>query len=472
MDSGDELLSKSRETAPEQWLGAFGSPPTGCAWRAHDVPWACAARATVTTVTSRMESAVDVGSPAAAATGRGTSTECGRSSVKGPGERTTPLVAMAGGGSAVPQAALSEGLVAGLGRSDVAGRLRWRASRGLAALARVAAVDLVSGEAPLDLAVLRAPALDGPEPVSRPGGMRGPVAPPPVDRSALPPGRDVAPTLPDQPPGSPASRLIEALTRFERRVLGLVVDASPGLREPVWAAEARRLMLIHFHRLLVRELVGGLADPEVVAAALADGLPFHDAMATRAGHKGPVVATECLVVLDTLATVLGADDPETPKLPLGAVLLAGASMGVPTSTVTARVSRFARLLQETVRRALPSGQALATAFGFDALPAAAIASRWPAAVRSGADAGALARATPLPLYVLAEAEIDGDGRLGPVGSRILAEGLLGSIRSRFPERALDPRGRLESAGLRERDGRAVIGLVDVLRFIGAAGLAD
>lgn len=415
---------------------------------------------------------MDVGSPAAAGTGRSTSAEAGRRLVPGALGRTTRFFVPASGHVEAPAADVAERSIVDFGRPEAAPALRGRASRGLAALARLAAVDLVSGEAPLDLAVLRAPAPDGPDPVSRSGGTRGPVAPPPVDGSALPPGREILPSLAEQPPGSPANRLIEALTRFERRVLGLVIDASPGLRESVWAAEARRLLLIHFHRLLVRELVGGLADTDVVAAALADGLPFYDAMATRAGHAGPAVAAECLVVLDTLATVLGADDPETPTLPLGAVLLAGASMGVPTSTVAARTARFARLLQETCRRALPSGQDLATAFGFDALPAAAIASRWPAAVRSGADAGALARATPLPLYVLVEAEIDGDGRLGPVGSRILAEGLLGSIRSRFPERALDPRGRLESAGLRERDGRAVIGLVDVLRFIGAAGLAD
>lgn len=419
-----------------------------------------------------MESVVDVGSPAAAAPGRTPPAEASRRPVPGAPGRTARLVAPARGDSGASSAAVAEALLAGSVRAEVAGRLRWRTSRGIAALTRLAAVDLVSGEAPLDLAVLRPPAPEGADPVSRPGGMRAPVAPPPVDRSALPPGWDVVPTLPDQPPGSPANRLLQALARFERRVFGLVVDASPGLRTSAWAAEARRLLLIHVHRLLVRELVGGLADPAVVADALADGLPAYHAMASRAGHSGPVVSDECLVVLETLATVLGADDPETPSLPLGAVLLASVSMGVPASTAAAREARLTRLILDADRRSLPSGQALATALGHDPLPAAAIASRWPAAMRSGDAASALARATPLPIYLLVEAEIDGDGRLGPVGSRILAEGLLGPIRSRFPERAIDPRGRLDAAGLRERDGRAVIGLVDVLRFIGAAGLAD
>jgi hypothetical protein len=368
--------------------------------------------------------------------------------------------------------ALLEELIAGLGSRYKAAHLRWQVPRGVGALARVAAMDLVAGEAPLDLAVLRIAAPQDADPVSRSGGMRGPVAPPPVDRFALPPGRDVVPTLPDQPPGSPANRLLQALARFERRVLGLVVDASPGLRPSAFAAEARRLMLIHVHRLFVRELVGGLADPVVVAAALEDDLPAYHAMASRDGGHGPVVPDECLVVLETLAAVLGADDPETLSLPLGALLLASVSMGVPASTAAARNARLTRLILDADRRSVPSGQALAQALGHDPLPAATIASRWPAALGSGADASALARATPLPIYVLVEAEVEGDGHLGPVGSRILAEGLLGPIRSRFPERAIDPRGRLESAGLRQRDGRAVIGLVDVLRFIGAAGLAD
>lgn len=415
---------------------------------------------------------MDVGSATASGTGWSVpaGTRCGPA--EAPIARATGFV----GSTVAPAAALpadadAEWLHAAvpLGGPD---RLRRHTSRGVAALARLAAVDLVSGEAPLDLAVLRTDAPDGPVPVSRPEGTHGPVAPPPVDRPALPPGRDMFPAASGRHPGSPASRLLEALARFERRILGLVTDASPMLREQARIAEARRLALIHFHRLLVRELVGGLAQPEVVADALAAGLPAYTALATRVGQRVPPVATECLIVLETLAAVLGADDPETPALPLGAVLLASTSMGVPASTAAQRHARLVGLLLDGGGRGVPSGQGLAAAFGLDALPPAAIASRWPASVRARTDVLALARATPLPLYLLLEAELDGDGRLGALGSRVLAEGLLGPIRSRFPERAIDPRGRLEPAGLRERDGRAVIGLVDVLRFIGAAGIAD
>lgn len=345
-------------------------------------------------------------------------------------------------------------------------RLRRRVSRGVAALARLAAADLAPATAPLELAVLPPPRPVESVSLARPEGPRDWVAPPPVGPVSPPSGRDV----PWARSGSPAARLIEALSRFERRVLGLVADATPALAEAARQREARRLTLIHYHRLLVRELVGSLADPTALARALAAGLPAHAAMA--AGAPGPFspVAIEGLVVLDTLAIALGADDVEATTLPLGAVLLANAALGVPASVVASRRTRLARLVLDCGRQSVPSGQALATALGCDLLPPPAIARCWPQDLRARLDG--FARSTPLPIYVLLEADLDGDGRLGPLGTRLLAEGLLGPLRDRFPERPIDPHARLEPAGLRERDGRAVIGLIDVLRFIGAAGVGD
>lgn len=87
----------------------------------------------------------------------------------------------------------------------------------------------------------------------------------------------------------------------------------------------------------------------------------------------------------------------------------------------------ARNLRRGVALGLPSGQAVAQAMGYAVLAEAEIA----ASGADGAKAHALGLAahTPLWYYILKEAQLKGDGgnRLGPVGSRILAEVFIGLL---------------------------------------------
>ncbi len=353
--------------------------------------------------------------------------------------------------------------------------VRWGVTRGIAGLLRLAAVDATVGPKPLTLGVLPSPAWDAAVFDSRPDGSRRSAASPPVGRPARPSGRDAGlPTAAglEFDPGTPAHRMAEALARFERRVLGLVADANPGLRAEACQAEARRLAQIHWHRLIVRDLVGGLADPKSLAAALGAGLPNHARFVDRNRALGPAAALEVLAVFDVLAQVIGGDDPDDPDRSLGDVLLARAPSSVPSMVAEVRQWRLARSLVTAMHGGLPTGQQVAFEWSLDPLPHAALASLWPDGSRATIEAADLATRTPLPLYVLLEAMLEGTGRLGPVGTHLIAEGLLGPIRDAFPERPIDPREPVERVGLRDRDGRPLVGLADLLRFIGAAGLAD
>ncbi len=353
--------------------------------------------------------------------------------------------------------------------------VRWSVTRGMAGLLRVAAIDALRGPVPLALDAFPVPRSWARSNGSRPDGTCRPAVSPPVGGPVRPPGRDAEAVdggEPDLDPGTPAHRLFEAFGRFERRVLGLVEDANPGLRAGACIAEARRLAQIHWHRLIVRELLDGLVDRPTLAAALAAGLPGYTGLMRRVAPGAAAFALESLAVLDVLSLATGGDDPDDPARALGAILLARPPASVGSEVAEVRRRRFARALVDAQRLGLPSGQQVALALDLDPVPPNALARCWPAGQRATIEAPNLAEHTPLPLYVLLEAVLEGTGRLGPVGTRLLAEGLLGPIRQAFPERPIDPRERLERAGLRDREGRPLIGLVDLLRFIGAAGLLD
>ena len=94
--------------------------------------------------------------------------------------------------------------------------------------------------------------------------------------------------------------------------------------------------------------------------------------------------------------------------------------------------------------ALPTGQAVAEALGVPVLSADELQSGNPAMRSTQAlDAGGFQRSTPLWYYILKEAEVRANGNsLGPVGSRIVAETIIGQIRQ-DPYSFLNRAGRLE-----------------------------
>ncbi|MBD5788165.1 hypothetical protein IF650_18560 [Cellulosimicrobium terreum] len=123
--------------------------------------------------------------------------------------------------------------------------------------------------------------------------------------------------------------------------------------------------------------------------------------------------------------------------------------------------------------ALPTGEAVAQAFGRTPLTAAQLEDRASEQVvaslrtlRADGDGG-----TPLWYYVLKEAELEGNGSfLGEVGSRILAETFVYLLRQDDSSylRASNP--WTPAQGVHFDDGKLVLTLPDVLRFAGV--LAD
>ncbi|HYI53847.1 MAG TPA: heme peroxidase family protein [Microlunatus sp.] len=132
-----------------------------------------------------------------------------------------------------------------------------------------------------------------------------------------------------------------------------------------------------------------------------------------------------------------------------------------------------RNLLRGYRLALPTGQAVAGALGIAPLTVAQILKTEPTAAAGvfGADSpvndalidGGFVTATPLWFYILREAEVLEDGnRLGPVGSRIVAETIIGQIRS-DPDAFL-PKGWNPSQGVTLTDGAQVDTIINFLRF--------
>jgi hypothetical protein len=113
----------------------------------------------------------------------------------------------------------------------------------------------------------------------------------------------------------------------------------------------------------------------------------------------------------------------------------------------AEASGSAILAKRNIQRArqygLPSGQAVARRMGVEALTNEAIAIQIPALAPAMGDLAYEGQA-PLWLYILAEAQIAHDGaKLGPVGSRIVAEvigGLLAADTNSYFRRGWAPAG--------------------------------
>ncbi|MDX2030338.1 MAG: peroxidase family protein [Blastocatellia bacterium] len=117
---------------------------------------------------------------------------------------------------------------------------------------------------------------------------------------------------------------------------------------------------------------------------------------------------------------------------------------------------------------LPSGQDIATSLGVRALTPDEIADGHHAEfLRSRA----VAEQTPLLYYILKEAEIREDNRLGPVGSRIVSETMIGLLRE-GPNAILPRNGGMppESPSL-SPESTTHFGMPDLLLFVHHSGLA-
>jgi hypothetical protein len=117
--------------------------------------------------------------------------------------------------------------------------------------------------------------------------------------------------------------------------------------------------------------------------------------------------------------------------------------------------------------ALPTGQAVAGALGVTPLTEAELQRNNSEAVNGALVEGGFLQATPLWFYVLKEAEVRANGNsLGEVGSRIVAETLIGQLRA-DPESYLNQDGGWSpEQGMLLPDGEPMVTIKDLFRFAG------
>jgi hypothetical protein len=124
-----------------------------------------------------------------------------------------------------------------------------------------------------------------------------------------------------------------------------------------------------------------------------------------------------------------------------------------------------RNLLRGYRLAIPTGQSVAAELGIVPLTSKQLTSGDNPVTDALLDNPELLRATPLWFYVLKEAEDLGDGnRLGPVGSRIVAETIIGQLRAdpaSYLRKNFDP-----ALGVTKPDGGQVRTIIDFLEFAG------
>ncbi|MGY1616848.1 heme peroxidase family protein [Geodermatophilus sp. SYSU D00691] len=137
-------------------------------------------------------------------------------------------------------------------------------------------------------------------------------------------------------------------------------------------------------------------------------------------------------------------------------------------------SDLGRLLKHLARRnllrgfvlSLPTGQAVAGALGIPPMTAQELTDGLDQGVRDALDKGGFVDRTPLWFYVLRESEVrTGGDALGPVGSRIVAETIIGQLR-RDPRSYLNQTGWTPASGVRLPDGAMVTSIAAFLRFAG------
>ena len=265
-----------------------------------------------------------------------------------------------------------------------------------------------------------------------------------------------------------------ALLKFHNKVVDqlLTGGASPA---SVFAS-ARRLVTWHYQWIVLRDFLPRLVDPAVLGDVLSNGRRFYNvgdyafipvefsAAAYRLGHSmireeysynrvfnGGAISRG-RATLERLLEITGRSGTDVPvpsnwiidwrrffdglpKVPGDEThfnssrkldpLLAAALHNLPGETDPAAASLPVRNLLRGWSLGLPSGQAVARLMREPVLS--------PDSIAAGPD-GQVARAqgfdedTPLWYYILKEAEVAAEGeRLGPVGSRILAEVFVGLL---------------------------------------------
>jgi hypothetical protein len=149
--------------------------------------------------------------------------------------------------------------------------------------------------------------------------------------------------------------------------------------------------------------------------------------------------------------------------PLAALLNEGNDSKTASERIRRLLKRLAvRNLLRGYRLAIPTGQAVAAELGLVPLTSAQLTRGGGPVADALLDNPELLRDTPLWFYVLKEAELGGGNQLGPVGSRIVAETLIGQLKA-------DPASYLRTGfqpgdGATKTDGSEVRTIIDFLQF--------
>ena len=118
---------------------------------------------------------------------------------------------------------------------------------------------------------------------------------------------------------------------------------------------------------------------------------------------------------------------------------------------------------------LPTGQAVAEELGIPPLSRGQLRSGNTASFNQVLRDGGFEQATPLWYYVLKEAEVLANGNsLGPVGSRIVAETLIGQLRADAGSFLNAPAPWSPEQGVLLPDGSPIVSINDLFRFAGVA----
>jgi hypothetical protein len=318
-----------------------------------------------------------------------------------------------------------------------------------------------------------------------------------------------------------------AMALFHNRLVDRFEEAQPSLSPRLLFMAASRLARLHYQWLVVNDWLKRICDPAVVDSVLADGaslylrrhaevggahafLPLEFTTAAfRFAHSmvrarydwnanfpsarfdqlfqltGAHGFSTALAGARTLPSSWVADwtrlaDPETARTngmarPIDIFLSPPLIQLSHEGNRESPGGRLQRLMKNLAKRnllrgyllSLPTGQAAAQAFGLEPLAPHLVERGLPTGALAAFRAARFTVRTPLWFYVLQESRIQADGaRLGAVGSRLVAETVVGLLRA-------DPQSYLNLAGgwtprvgVAFDDGREIRTLPCLLRFAG------
>lgn len=301
------------------------------------------------------------------------------------------------------------------------------------------------------------------------------------------------------------------------RFNNVVFESTHGCSDQSRWSQTRRLVRWTYQYLVANEFLPAACDPQVLADIRANGprffrpdpdavtpampleavlaaMPFSESMTRplyRVNDRSSLTVDE---IRDPASGLLGSDRRLKPEAviawrnfvdlsqdggcgpqrarTIGPRLTQGLAHGLGgrTPAVRAMTGNAQRLLVEGYLSCLPTGQAVAAGMGLAPMSASQVAGDDPVLARA-VRAGGFAARTPLWFYVLREAELHAGGRtLGPVGSRLLAETIVGLLRA-------DPGSYVNHPGNRSITARGIeitsgfnattIGsLTDLVRYAG------